>query len=215
VAEKVSLPYAVPPLAQRVSVEAAPNSPLSPEHLWQITEARKSSRKIRRAVSVARFDGWSLALAAGLTFVLSIGDRSGMAIGILLAAIAGVELYNANRLRALNPQAARVLGFNQIALALLLIVYSICKIYAAMSGKGEVDQIGQADPMAAQMLKDTGITQMVTTMELAIYSGLIAYAIFAPGGMALYYFTRVKHVRKHLSQTAPWIIAMQKADISI
>ena len=64
-AEEVSLPYAIPPLAKIAPVDAVANPPLSPEHLWQIAEARKSSKKIRRAVSVARFDGWTLALAAG------------------------------------------------------------------------------------------------------------------------------------------------------
>jgi len=215
VAEEVSLPYAIPPLAKIAPVDAVANPPLSPEHLWQIAEARKSSKKIRRAVSVARFDGWTLALAAGLTFVLSIGDLSGMAIGLVLAVIAGVELYSANRLRSLDPQAARVLGFNQVALALLLIIYSSWQIYAAMTGRGEVDQVSQSDPMVAQALKDTGITQLMTTLVLATYSGLLAVAIFAQGSLALYYFTRTKHVRKHISQTAPWIIAMQKADIAI
>ncbi len=212
-ADEISLSYAIPPLAKRAPAEAVANSPLSPEQLWQITEARKSSRKIRRAVNIARFDGWTLALAAGLTFVLSIGDLSGMAIGALLGVIAGVELYNANRLRALNPRAARILGFNQLALALLLILYSSWQIYAQLTGKGEVEQLGQSDPLVAQSLQ--GINQIVTTIVLGIYSGLIAVAIFAQGSLALYYFTRIKHIRKHVSRTAPWIIAMQKADIGI
>jgi len=194
--------------------EPVPHSPLSPQHIWQINEARKSSRKIRRAINVARFDGWTLAIAAGLTVVFSIGDISGMAIGLILGLIAGVELYSANRLRVLQPESARVLGFNQIALALLLIIYSTWRIYSELSGKGEMAEIGN-DPMVAQTLKDSGITQLVTMTVIAIYSGLIAIAICAQGGLAIYYFTRVKHIRKHLAQTPQWIIEMQKADISI
>src|SRR5439155_11132569 len=45
-----AIPPAPPPMAAPV---------LSPEHFQQIADARRRSAKIRRAIAVARFDGWA------------------------------------------------------------------------------------------------------------------------------------------------------------
>ena len=53
-----------------------------------------------------------------------------------------------------------------------------------------------------------GLTRLIT---LAIYGGMIAVAVFAQGGLALYYFTRGKYVRAYVQQTPEWVLAVQKA----
>src|SRR5438067_2234877 len=87
-----------------------PVSPtLSPEHLLQIQEASRNARRIRRAVSVARFDGYTLALFAALTFVFGLSDRPSIVIAGIMATVAGVELHTAFRLQRLDPAASRIL----------------------------------------------------------------------------------------------------------
>src|SRR5437762_3656804 len=100
----VTLP---PPLAAAVPQ-------LSQDNLLQLAAARTTGRKLRRAISVASFDGWSIAIFAALTFVCSLTDLLGLLMAIGLGAIACIELRGANKLRRLEPGAIRVLGFNQL-----------------------------------------------------------------------------------------------------
>jgi mannose/fructose/N-acetylgalactosamine-specific phosphotransferase system component IIC len=44
-----------------------------------------------------------------------------------------------------------------------------------------------------------------------LYSSLIAVAIFAQGGTALYYFSRQKYLQRYVQETPAWILEMQRA----
>jgi hypothetical protein len=186
---------------------------LSDEHLRQITAARLASRKIRRAIGVAKGDGWTLAIFAAFSLLFSIGNWSGMLMGVCLGAIAWVELYGAGRLRRLEPQATRILGFNQVALSSLLVLYACCQIYAELTGHGQYAALVGTDPQLSDALQP--FQQLTNLISMTFYCALIVIAVFAQGGLALYYFTRAKLLRAYIEQTPQWIVAMQKADISI
>src|SRR5436309_747815 len=81
--------------------------PLTPEHLRVLQVAQAEARPIRRAVSVARFDGWTIALFGGLTALLGLPAVSNVLIGLALVAIGAIELRAANRLRRLDPRSLR------------------------------------------------------------------------------------------------------------
>src|SRR4051794_24490090 len=98
---------------------------MTPEHFRQIAEARTAWKRIRRAVGVARFDGWSIGLFGGLTLLFSLSSPAGLAIGVGMLAIATIELWGAARLSRLDTKAPRMLGFNQVAIALMLTVYAL------------------------------------------------------------------------------------------
>src|SRR5947207_174238 len=85
-------------------------SPLSPEHIRQMAEARNRGKKIRRAVTVALMDGWTMATFAVLTILMSLTSPSGLAVGAALGLIAMIELRGAGQLRRLQKGAARQLG---------------------------------------------------------------------------------------------------------
>jgi len=191
-----------------------PTSPqLSEENLRELATARAALRKIGRAVTVARFDGWTLAVFAGLTFLMAAFDWTNMIVGIGLGAIACVELYGANRLRRLEPAAIRLLGFNQLTLGALLILYALWRIHAESSGGGLLAAATASDPQAAPLLQSyQGLGQSIV---IAFYGTLIAIAILGMGGMALFYSSRRKYLTAYLGQTPQWIIAMQKEGISI
>src|SRR5208282_5480331 len=89
---------------------------LSEEHLRQLSAARNSHRKINRAVSIARFDGWTLGIFGGFTLLMGIFDISCILIGAALLVIAFFEMRGAGKLSRLDPTAPRMLGFNQVAL---------------------------------------------------------------------------------------------------
>jgi hypothetical protein len=186
---------------------------LSQEQLRQLTEARGGFRRIRRAVAVARIDAWTIAVFAGLTLVCGLFSLAGVAMGAGMGIIAYVEFRGAGGLGRLETRWARVLGWNQLAFAGMLITYAVWSILRELSGVSAYGAIKAADPGLAGMLQPfEGLARLIT---LAVYGGLIAVAVFAQGGMALFYYTRARHIRDYLAQTAPWILQMQKAGISL
>src|SRR4051794_30754697 len=101
-------------MQQPPPIPSAAPPQLTAEHFRQIAEARTGWRRVRRAVGVARFDGWSIGVFGALTALFSITSPSGLLLGLGMVAVAAVELWSATRLGRLDPKAARVLGFNQL-----------------------------------------------------------------------------------------------------
>jgi hypothetical protein len=196
-----TLPYAAP------AFPAA--GPLTEEHLRQLEAARVAAKKIRRAVNVARGDGWTVGLFGALTFLFGLGSVSAALVGSGMAVIAFVEVRAANKLRGFEPGAARVLGLNQLALAGLLFAYAVFGIVSVLFGPSEYAAIVAQEPDVGKALGP--IEDLTKTIAIAVYVVVILVAVFFQGGMALYYFGRAKVVRAYLAQTPAWVIAVQRA----
>ena len=218
--ESVTAVSAIPVTAPPAPPTPAPPPPpppfagLSPEHLRQLTEARQRATKIRRAISVAKFDGWSVGMFGALTFL--VGAISFSWIGLLLGggmlAVAWVEFRGADRLRRLDAGATKSLAFNQLVLGGLLLTYAIYSLWGVyhthdpafdeLRGMGNVPGIGDIDNIAH-------------LIGLLIYGTLAAVAIFGQGGTALYYHTRRRHIESYLRDTPPWIVEAQRAGMPL
>jgi hypothetical protein len=177
-----------------------------PEVQEQLTKARLASKKLRRAIAVATFDAWMIAVFAGLSFVAGLlgKDISGMVIGAGMGVIAYVEFDGTSRIRRLDASAARRLAYNQLSFAGLLILYALWGLHG-VSNDSTIKELQSYDAQFGD------ITSLVRTIWYAVYLGLIAVAIFAQGGTALYYYTREKYIHRYVQETAPWIIEMQRA----
>jgi len=171
-------------------------------------------RKIRRAVTTATFDGWTVAFFGILTFIFSIGDIISMALGAGLTVIGVIELYGAKRLKRLDQSAIAFLVWNQIALGSLLLIYAVWRTVDILHHPATASSLGatEAELDAAGM---GNIANLEQSMMLAVYGSLMAIAVFGQGSMALYYFTRRKHVQTYLAETPPWITQMQRAGMGI
>jgi hypothetical protein len=184
--------------------------PTPAEVQQQLTAARQAAKKIRRAAAVATTDAWTIAIFAALSLVCGLsGDISGVLLGLAMGVVAYVEFTSASRLRRLDPSAIRRLGYNQFALAGVLIVYALWSLYAAASGGGllaglNVSEVGLG--VNSQQVADLG-----PLLNDAMYGTLIVVAIFGQGSTAWYYFSRGKHLRRYVAETPPWIIEMQRA----
>jgi hypothetical protein len=200
-------PALAAPPATAPPAPAAP--PISDEHLRQLAASHAATKKIRRAITVARTDGWSLAFFAALTVLFGLTSVSSLLIGAGLGIIATVELYGAARLRKLDPRITHVLGYNQVALGCLLAAYALWRIYQETTGAGAFADYAASTPDVAELLKP--YEDVIRELSMWVYGGLIAVAVFAQGGLALYYFTRKKYVEAYLSQTPEWVVAVQKA----
>jgi hypothetical protein len=188
-------------------------SPLSAEHLQQMQDARLRAKKVRRCVSVANFDGWSVGVFGALTLLFGMFSFWGWFLGGGMLAIAYVELSTVPRIKRLETGAARRLGWNQIALGSLLLTYAGWSLYTMMYGPDPLASTIAQAPEAAEMLAPySGLARMIGA---AVYVGLALVAIFAQGGTALYYFTRERHIRAYREQTPAWIVQMQQSGASL
>jgi hypothetical protein len=187
-------------------------SPLSAEHVAQLAVAHKRAKKVRRAVAVARFNGWTLGACAAISLLLGMFEASGWVLGLVLGAVAGVELWGSGRLRRLEPTAARWLGFNQLGLGALLIGYALWQMIAAVQGPSPYAQYLN-DPDLANLLGN--YEDATRKLTVAVYACLIAFAVIIQGGTALYYFTRAKHIRCYVADTPAWIVQLQRSGVQL
>ncbi len=197
-------PLNVPPLAPPM---------LSPEQLQQLAAVRPMARRVQRVASVAAFDGWTVAIFAALSLMCGMTSPKAMFMAAGMGVIAAIEIYGAGKLKRLEADAARRLGFNQLGFALLLIIYALWSLYGELHGGGAISSLSSADPSVADMLKPyQGLAQGIA---VAVYGSLIAVALAAQGGLAVYYFSRVKDIQAYRAQTPAWIVQMQLSGVTL
>ena len=194
------------PLAPGVPV-AAPG-PLAAEHLAAIAEARVRGKKVRRAANVAAMSGWTMVVFALVTLLGGLfGDFVALVLGTLLGVIAFNELRGAAMLRRFEMRGPRVLGWNQIGLGALLVVYGVYSLVHALT-----------HPLLASVGQSTGDAEMDAMIgrisDLAaygLYGGVAIFGIIGPGLTAWYYFSRAKVVRTMVEGTPEWVIGAMRA----
>jgi hypothetical protein len=195
-------------------ISVPPNAPqLTEENLRDLHAAATAMRRIKRTVSIATFDGWSIGIFAVLTWLCGTTDPVNIIMGLGMGAIAAVELTGAKRLRRLDPRAARMLALNQLALASLLIGYAVWRLFAVTHEGATASLLGAVDPEVLNMVGP--IDALARQISLVLYGGVIAIALLGQGGMALYYATRAKMVAAYVTQTPPWIVEMQRAGFGV
>ena len=181
----------------------------------QLASANKAWTKLRRASNYAAFDGWTLTVLGALTLICGgYSSVAGVVIGLILLGTGLFELRCVRQLRRLNSSALRQMAYNQLGLAAVLILYAtVSLIQIRMTSAG-----GQSGGLAAdveQELAEAGasakdVEDQISTAALILYSGLIAFALLAQGGTAMYYFSRQKHLKQYLQETPDWIQHMQR-----
>jgi hypothetical protein len=190
-----------------------PSSPqLTEEHLRQLAAARVLSRKINRAVSVARFDGWTVGIFGALTLLLGITDLSSILLGSAFCVISFFELKAADKLRRLDPSSIKTLVTNQAVLGLSLIIYSLWSLFSS-SSSGDLAAAKAQDAQVTQLLQSYG--GLVQSISAIVYGALILVAVGGCGGMILYYLSRKRRLDEYLQSTPQWIIAMQAAGVTL
>lgn len=183
-----SAPYLAPPV-------------LSPEQLRLIVDTRARLKGIRRAVGVAKFDGFTLAFCALITLIGSISSLPGFLLGLALGGVAVIELVSARRLTRLDPTAPKILALNQLLFAAALMVYALYNLlFPAPLPKELTD--------SAKDLKSLGmdIDGLNNSFNQLVYFALIASAFFIQGGMALYYYSKQRVLRAVTKSTPQWVL---------
>jgi hypothetical protein len=102
-----------------------------------------------------------------------------------------------------------MLGWNQLALAGLLILYALWSIYGTLTTDNTWEMIESAGPEVREMLRP--MADLMRQLMVVVYGCLIVVAIGYQGGLALYDFSRVKHIRAFLEKTPTWILQIKRS----
>ncbi len=191
------------------SADPAPptRGPLTPEHLRELADARRRFRRVSRAAAIASFSGWSMAVFAGLTLLVAfLSDWTAWMCGAGLALIAWNEIRGGVMLKRLEPRGARVLGWNQIALGVLLVAYGVWSLAISLKQPALASIGSTGDPNIDAMAESLN-----RTLSYGLYGSLVVIGILVPGLTSLYYFTRGPMVRKATESTAPWILELWRS----
>ena len=153
------------------------NSPqLTPENFRELEAAHRALRKVRRAVSTARFEGFTVAICGGVTALSGIPNIGIMLVGVVLTAIGVIEIIGGGQLRRLDLRAVRVLTINQLCLATLILLYALWNLHAARDGPspGPNQRLRRPSFWARWMPSAFDFTH---EMMLILYGSLIAAAV--------------------------------------
>jgi hypothetical protein len=199
-----------------VDMNPAPAKPprLTEENLRELQTARRSLRKVRRAVFSANLEGYTIAVCGAVSFLCGIGSISDMVLGAVLTVIGIIEIVSASRLRRLDLTATKWLGCNQLALAVFILLYALWNIHSEIANPAS--GLSDLSPQDAQAVDQTlgSLGDLTHEVMLMLYVSLIAAAL-VEAGMALYYYSRGAHVRRFLQETPEWIVMMQRNGVSI
>jgi len=118
-----------------------------------------------------------------------------------------------SQLRQLDPKSCQLLGRNQLFFASCLILYAAWNLYFYSHSPAPFADVIASEPEAKEMLAP--FQDMALSITKLVYWILIAVALFAQGGAALYYFSRGKYVEQYVTETPEWILQLQRAGFKL
>jgi hypothetical protein len=159
---------------------------------------------------VASFNGWTMAIIAALSAASALFDTSGLPITVGLAFVAFNEFRGRKRLLQFDPSAATMLGWNQLGLLAMVIVYCLWTLYGSFGQSGAVAaELKSYADLDAALGAAGGFEDLYKNVVLAIYGSVIALSILFQGGNAFYYFTRRRLIEDYIAETPAWIREVQ------
>lgn len=201
----------LPPVQQQPA-----GQPLSLADYAKLEQATLRAKKLRTAAMVAAFNGYTFAIfstiSAMVAFAGMLGDDIDF-IGIIVTAGLGVIAYNEFKGRRMiqnfDSRAAKLLGWNQIGLILLVAVYCMWNIFSAYSGDGVYEKAIATTPELKEFLGPAA-KELLQRLTVIGYALIMAVITISQGLNSLYYFTRKKLIDSYCKETPRWVIEVQK-----
>ncbi len=192
---------------------------LTPDQLRALAEARARGAKIRRAITIAYFDFWSVGIFGALTLLGSLLSFSwpGLLVGIAMVTVAIVEFRAAQELKKLDPTAPRRLAINQLFFGLTLFTYAAYTLFVGLRDPGQYSGIlaSQMPPELADSSMVGSINDITKLILILLYGTLALVAVTVQGGTALFYFSRAKYVNIYLASTPDWVLQAQRSGLPL
>lgn len=147
--------------------------------------------KVRKAGKLATFNAWTLAVFGGGSLLFAFGSVTALVVGAALLLLAWVEFRGRAGLRRLEPEGLRLLGWNQIALFVLLALYCGWSIHLLRTRPpAELDTVASITGLPAASLVD---------LLVLTYVAVIFVSVAAQGALAAYYWSRGRLLEEHLA----------------
>ncbi len=194
------------------TMEELSAGPLSREHHQELALANSRAKKVRRAAGVAAFNGWSIGIVAALSVPFALFSISGFLVTLGLAIIAANEFRGRRGLLRFDPAATALLGWNQIGLISLIVLYCVWMLFSNLTGAGPFASELQANPELASALGSMEeFDHLFKGIVIAVYGSVIVISVLFQGFNAYYYFTRREHVEAYLRATPDWVLELQRS----
>jgi hypothetical protein len=201
----------IDPLASTMDL---PNDPLTSAHRRELALARDRSKSIRRVARVASFNGWASAVMAALSAPFALFSLSGLAITVGMSLVAYNEFRGRKRVLGFDPSGATLLGWNQLGLLAIIVVYCAWSLYANLNGPSALaaDAESYAALQSALGSLDS-VESLYREVVILVYGAVIALSVVFQGGNALYYFSRRRHIAAFVEETPAWVRELQSGTL--
>jgi hypothetical protein len=178
-----------------------------------VRQALAARQPIRSAARTARRSAvTTLVIGAGsVPVAVLFPSWLGILVALGICTICAIEYAGARRMQRGLPSAATFLARNPLAFLGLIVVYCALQMVAASSPAAGSAVI--SDELQSQLSQIPGLgsdfTQQlksaVPVVSYAFYTLVILLSVGFQGGLALYYFTRKKHLEALERSTPPWV----------
>ena len=193
------------------TIATASDGPLTQEHHHELALATGRAKRIRKAARVAAFNGWVTGIFAAVSAPFALFSMAGFLVTVGLTLIAYNEFQGRKRLLQFDPSSSTLLGWNQVALLTLIIVYCLWMLLTGLTGAGPFAAEMEANPEIAAALGPLDeFDYLYKVLVVAVYGTVIVLSAIFQGLNALYYFTRRKHVEAYVQETPDWVLDVQR-----
>ncbi len=179
------------------------DGPLTAEQRQELADASRRAQALASAGKIATFNGWTIGGFAAITLVFGLFSLTTLILGLGMAVVARNEFRGRALLRSFDPAGPRLLGQNQLGFMTLIILYCCWSMYRTLYGPGL--QLGGLE----QVLGDA--EELVTTLTLVVYGGVIVATLLLQGLNSRYYWTRVRILEEYLHDTPAWVVELQRS----
>jgi hypothetical protein len=165
-----------------------------------LQEAAARLKVVLRPARIARVNGWTVGVFGALSVLWGlVSGGGGIFVGLALIAIAWNEMRGVKRLSALDPEGARILGWNQLVLGALIGAYCAFTIWHAHLSP---------DP-SMQELEDLGGVPagLIAQLTTLLYGGVAVVVGIVQLLLARYHFRAAARIRAFVSETPEWVRA--------
>jgi hypothetical protein len=191
------------------TIAPASDGPLTQEQRHELALANQRAKKIRKAAGVAAFNGWATGIFAALSALVVLCGFSidGFLITVGLTVIAYNEFQGRKRLLQFDPSASALLGWNQVGLMTLIVVYCLWSIYAGFTRPSSL--VAENPELAEALGSSEHYNEVLKGLTVIFYGAVIVLSAFFQGLNALYYFSRRKYIEAYVRETPPWVVEIQ------
>ncbi|RPI60832.1 MAG: hypothetical protein EHM48_06605 [Planctomycetaceae bacterium] len=209
-------PSGVVPSANLPPVKLSPPPtvpPLGESEFAAIRHATDRYQPLRRAARVAKSSS-IITLFIGITAIPLVlfwpsWDSALVTLGLCIIGV--VEYKGSGRIRRAETNAGAFLAKNQLALLGVITLYCVVQMLTFSTGaikdaaispefRSELGGMTSVDKTI-----DSQIDRYAPMFYYGFYGLVIFVSILSQGGMALYYFTRRRHIEAFNAQTPQWV----------